>query len=52
MAEGETRLNCPKCNSSALGATRTKIPTSPTYGNYVRAKCLNCGTEFDLVERS
>jgi DNA-directed RNA polymerase subunit RPC12/RpoP len=52
MAEGDTRVNCPKCNSSAFGAARTKIPTSKMYGNYVRLKCLNCGTEFDLIEKT
>ncbi len=52
MAEKEKkiRLNCPKCNSAALGASQTKIPTSQDYKVYTRARCLNCGSEFDLVE--
>lgn len=48
--ERKTRLNCPKCDSAALGATQTKVPSSQEYKVYTRAKCLNCGAEFDLVE--
>lgn len=50
IKERKTRLNCPKCDSAALGATRTKVPSSQEYKIYTRAKCLNCGAEFDLVE--
>jgi DNA-directed RNA polymerase subunit RPC12/RpoP len=52
MAEGDKRVDCPKCGSSAFGAAKTKIPTSKMYGNYVRLKCFNCGTEFDLTEKT
>jgi len=52
MAETEkkNRLACPKCGSAAFGATKTNVPSSQLYKVYVRAKCLNCGAEFDLVE--
>lgn len=50
MAEQKTRVSCPKCNSAALSATKTNVPSSQLYKVYVRVKCLNCGSEFDLVE--
>jgi len=52
MAEGETRVSCPKCGSAAFGATKTNIPHSEEFKVYVRVKCLNCGSEFDLVEKN
>ncbi len=49
-ADKRARLACPKCGSAAWGATRTKVPISQDYKIYTRAKCLQCGAEFDLVE--
>ena len=43
-------LTCPKCGGSALGASRTDIPTSLLSKVFVRVKCLNCGGTFDLTE--
>ena len=48
--ESKNRLACPKCGSAAFSATKTNVPSSQMYHIYVRAKCLNCGSEFDLVE--
>ncbi len=48
--EGNEDLACPKCGSSALGASRTDIPSSLLNKVYVRVKCLECGGTFDLVE--
>ena len=48
--ERKTRSNCPKCGSAAWGATRTKVPISQEFNVYTRAKCLQCGAEFDLVD--
>ena len=48
--ENKEILACPKCKSSALGASRTDIPSSLLSKVYVRVKCLNCGGTFDLVE--
>ena len=48
--ERKTRLACPKCGSAAWGATLTKVPTSQEFKIYTRAKCLQCGAEFDLVD--
>ena len=43
-------LKCPKCESAALSAAKTSIPTSVMHKSYVRVKCLNCGSSFDMVE--
>ena len=51
-ADKKARLACPKCGSAAWGATKTNVPTSQDYKIYTRAKCLQCGAGFDLVEQN
>lgn len=48
----KTNVTCPKCGSAALGATKSTIPTSQLYKVNVRVRCLHCGAEFELVERT
>jgi len=45
MAE---ELRCPKCGSSALSSSITKMPHTSKV--YKRFKCLNCGAQFDMLE--
>ncbi len=42
-------LNCPKCGSSAIGATKVTMPH--IVKTHIKYKCLNCGAAFDQKEK-